>query len=75
MEMKAKMRIAELRLTRLLSGHNKSAGLYVRVHGDRLIMTRREPPGPDGELENDKRVRLASRSAPTVTGRSGSYRV
>ena len=56
--MKAEMRIAESKLTKLLSGHETAAGLYVRLHGDNLIMGRREAFGPDGELENDDRVRL-----------------
>ena len=61
--MKAQMRIAEVQLTKLLSEHEASAGLYVRVHGDHLIMGRREPFGPDGVLENDDRVRLTRLSA------------
>ena len=63
--MKAEMRIAESKLTRLLSGHEVAAGLYVRVHGDNLIMWRREAFGADGELENDDRVRLTRLSAST----------
>ncbi len=59
------MQTAESKLTRLLSGHETAAGLYVRVHGDHLIMGRREPFGPDGELENDDRVRLTRLSAST----------
>ena len=56
--MKAEMRIAESKLTKRLSAHEMAAGLSVRVHGDHLIMGRREASGPDGELENDDRVRL-----------------
>jgi hypothetical protein len=56
--MKAEMRIAESKLTQLFSAHEMAAGLYVRVHGDHLILGRREAFGPDGELENDDRVRL-----------------
>ncbi len=61
--MKSEMRIAESNLAKLLSAHETAAGLYVRVHGDNLIMGRREPFGPDGELENDDRVRLTRLSA------------
>ena len=61
--MKAEMRIEESKLTRLLSAHEAAAGMYVQVHGDNLIMGRREAFGPDGELENDDRVRLTRLSA------------
>ncbi len=47
--MKSEMRIAESKLAKLLAAHETAAGLYVRVHGDNLIMGRREPFGPDGE--------------------------
>ena len=63
--MKAEMRIAESTLTKLLAAHEIAAGLYVRVHGDNLIMGRREAFGPDDELENDDRVRLTRLSAGT----------
>ena len=63
--MKAEMRIADSKLTELLSAHETAAGLYVRLHGDNLIMGRREAFGPDGELENDDRVRLTRLSAST----------
>ena len=51
--MKAEMRIAESKLTKLLSACETTAGLYVRVHGGHLIMGRREAFGPDGALEDD----------------------
>ena len=63
--MKTEMRIAESKLTRLLSAYEIAAGLYVRPHGDNLILGRREAFGPDGELENDDRVRLTRLSAST----------
>ncbi len=56
--MRPEMRIAESKLTGLLAAHEQSSGLYVRVHGDHLILGRREQIGPDGELANDDRVRL-----------------
>ncbi len=45
-------------LLRLLESNEITAGMYVRVHGDHLILGRQEPLGPDGELEPDDRVRL-----------------
>ena len=63
--MKAEMRIAESKLAGLLSAHETAAGLYVRVHGDNLIMGRREPYAPGGQLENDDRVRLTRLSVST----------
>jgi len=61
--MRTEMRIAESKLTELLAAHEQTADLYVRVRGDHLILGRREPFGPDGELENDDRVRLTRLSA------------
>ncbi len=63
--MRTDMRIAESKLTGLLAAHEQSAGLYICVHGDHLILGRREPISPDGELENDDRVRLTRLSAST----------
>ena len=61
--MRTDMRIAESKLTGLLAAYEETGGLYVRVHGDHLILGRREPIGPNGELENDDRVRLTRLSA------------
>ena len=47
-------------LSTLLEQSEVTAGMYVRVHGDHLILGRREPLGPKGELENEDRVRLTS---------------
>ncbi len=63
--MRPEMRFAQSKLTRLLEAHEQTAGLYVRVHGENLILGRREPLGPDGEMENDDRVRLTRLSAST----------
>ena len=63
--MKPEMRFAQSKLTRLLEAHEQTAGLYVRVHGENLILGRREPLGPDGGMENDDRVRLTRLSAST----------
>jgi len=61
--MRTDMQIAESKLTGLLGAHERTAGLYVRVHGDHLILGRREPIGPNGEMEHDDRVRLTRLSA------------
>ena len=61
--MKTEMRIAESKLRGLLDAHEPTAALYVRVHGDHLILGRREPIGPSSQMENDDRVRLTRRSA------------
>jgi hypothetical protein len=61
--MQTNMRAAELKLKGLLEAHPPTAGMYVRVHGDHLILGRQEPIGPDNRLENADRVRLTQRSA------------
>ena len=63
--MKTEMRIAESKLRGLLEAHEPTADLHVRVHGDHLILGRREPVGPNGEMENDDRVRLTRLPAST----------
>jgi len=63
--MKPEMRFAQSKLTRLLEAHEQTVGLYVRVHGENLILGRREPLGPNGEMENGDRVRLTRLSAST----------
>ena len=63
--MKMQMQLAQTKLRPLLDAHEQVAGLYIRVHGDHLIMGRREPLGPDGELEDDDRVRLTRLSGST----------
>ena len=61
--MQTNMRVAESKLKGLLESHQPTAGLYVRVHGDHLILGRQDPIGPDGQLENDDRVRLTQLTA------------
>jgi hypothetical protein len=61
--MQTNMRIAESKLKELMESHQPTAGMYVRVHGDHLILGRQEPIGPNGQLENDDRVRLTQLSA------------
>ncbi len=61
--MNTAMRLAASQLTSLLESHKPTAGMYVRVHGDNLLMGRREPLGPGGTLEDDDRVRLTRLNA------------
>ena len=63
--MQANLRAAESKLKGLLEAHEPTAGLYVRVRGENLILGRREPIGPNGPLEDDDRVRLTRLSTST----------
>ncbi len=63
--MKAQMLAAQARLQRLLDQHERTAGMYVRVHGDHLILGRVESVPGSTEAENIDRVRLTRRSAST----------
>jgi hypothetical protein len=63
--MKAGMDMARSELTKLLEAHELTAGMYVRAHGEHLILGRREPLGPDAEPEEDDRVRLTRLSRST----------
>ncbi len=63
--MKEVMKQARTQLTELLELNEITAGMYVRVYGNHLIAGRKEPYGPNGELEDHDRVRftrLSSRS-------------
>lgn len=48
----------QLAATRLVESQELTAGMYVRLRGDDLILGRNEPLGPDGQLEPDDRVKL-----------------
>lgn len=61
--MQTNMRVAELKLKELLEAHQPTVGMYVRVHGDHLILGRQEPIGLNGQLEKDDRVRLTQLAA------------
>ena len=73
--MKTAMRLANSALTELVDGNELTAGMYVRVYGDHLILGRRESTAAEGEFENDDRVRLtrvsASRYALSVKRHTG----
>ena len=61
--MQTNMRSAESKLKELLESHPPTAGMYVRVHGDHLILGRQEPMGTNNQVENDDRLRLTQLSA------------
>lgn len=56
--MKPGMAIRQSQLEELLESNQLTAGMYVRVHGDNLILGRREALGPAGEMEEVDRVKL-----------------
>ncbi len=63
--MKPGMAIRQSQLEELLESNQLTAGMYVRVHGDNLILGRREALGPTGEMEDEDRVKLTRLSAST----------
>jgi len=63
--MKSGMAIRQSQLEELLESSELTAGMYVRVHGDNLILGRREALGPEGETEDEDRVKLTRLSAST----------
>jgi len=63
--MNPKMQASRGRLTKMIEEHESTAGMYIRVYGDHLIAGRREPTGPEGELEDHDRVRFTRINATT----------
>ncbi len=63
--MKPGMAIRQSQLEELLECNELTAGMYVRVHGDNLILGRREALGPEGEMEEEDRVKLTRLNAST----------
>lgn len=63
--MKPGMRHAQEALEGLLESNELTQGMYVRVHGDNLILGRRESAGPRGATEQIDRVRLTRQSKST----------
>ena len=63
--MKPGMEQAQIQLTTLLEQSEITAGMYVRVRGDHLIAGRKEPLGPNGELDDTDRVRFTRLSSRT----------
>ena len=66
--MKPGMDTVRERLAELLEATEITAGMYVRVHGDNLIVGRNEP-GPDDAMFAEDRVRL-TRLGPRTFGLS-----
>ena len=52
------MQTVQQRLVKQLEAHKQTAGMYVRIHGDNLILGRQERFGPTADLEDDDRLRL-----------------
>ena len=63
--MKTQMIAARTKLQSLLEQHELTAGMYVRVHSDHLIVGRPENLPGTSETENLDRVRLTRLSAST----------
>jgi hypothetical protein len=61
--MKAAMRLAHHKLSELVESSESTTGMYVRVHGDHLILGRPPPESEDDQGEGDDRVRLTHLSA------------
>ena len=60
--MKKNMERARSQLTTLLEAQAPTAGTYVRIHGDNLIIGRQERFRLDADVEHDDRVRLTQLS-------------
>lgn len=56
--MNERMRAAQNKLSKLLAKSELTAGMYVRVHGDHLIVGRQEQLASQGPSENLDRVRF-----------------
>ena len=63
--MKAKMLAAQSKLQSLLEQHELTAGMYVRVYGDHLILGRAETLPGSSDPQNIDRVRLTRLSSST----------
>ena len=59
------MRAAQAKLQHLLEQHEPTAGMYVRVHGDHLILGRAENIPGTSQTEDFDRVRLTRVGATT----------
>jgi hypothetical protein len=56
--MNDQMHAAQAELKELLERHRLTAGMYVRIHGDHLVVGRREAVDPHSLPLKDDRVRL-----------------
>ena len=61
--MTAPMQNVQRKLQRLLDEHESTAGMYVRIHGQHLIVGREESAGPNQDDQRDDRVRLTCLNA------------
>jgi hypothetical protein len=57
------IREAELVVIRLVESNELTAGMYVRVRADDLILGRQEPTGPNNHMGPDDRVKFTHRGA------------
>ncbi len=58
--MSAPIQTAQRELQRLLDEQESTAGMYVRIHGQHLIVGREDSGGPNEDDQRDDRVRLTS---------------
>ncbi len=56
--MKARMEQARQQLIELLGQHPVTSGMSIRIHGDHLVLGRRDTAAPQTKPEDDDRVRL-----------------
>jgi hypothetical protein len=63
--MQPRMIQARRRLLDLLNQHSVTSGMSIRIHGDHLILGRRDPDAPHHAAEDDDRVRLTRLSSRT----------
>ena len=57
--MKQDMEPKRSQLSRLLEAHEPTAGMYVRIYGEHLILGRELALEEDGKTERDDRLRLS----------------
>lgn len=57
--MKQNMEPPRSQLSRLLEAQEPTAGMYVRIYGDHLILGRELPLAGEGKPERDDRLRLS----------------
>jgi hypothetical protein len=61
--MTAPMQNAQRKLQHLLDEHESTSGMYVRIHGQHLILGREEFDGSNNNYQRDDRVRLTCLNA------------
>jgi len=58
------METARARLAPLLEGHELTAGMSIRIHGDHLILARSDPETEAGTTDRVRLTRLVSKGTP-----------